>query len=756
MCSLFYITQLYAQQYISLCADSTTCTNDGLPSRSVEYAGNDIIVTYGFDNAIISEEHLFPNSYIWEYKGFGLIDIVGKPSLPIRKDAFALSQYTSIEIIDTSYIEFPMEIAPARPPLMDNDVAIHTLENVDSITSYSGFYPTEIILPQELEYYKNEGLLWVNIYPLQYDTEHKVVRAYTKIKYKITISDEDMNSNQLSSDNKNNTFINNIVLNKNISYQNRASGYIEDNQDYLIISTTKFKDVCNIFAHWKRTLGFRTHVILQDSWSSTEVKNKVEMFYKTLGVNLNYILIIGDENNVPAIYKNTADIGHITDLYYGCMGDNNDKLPDIYRGRIPFNSPLDALNAIEKIIKYEKAPVLDTLFYKTGLNCAFFEDKDNDGYEDRRFVQTSEEIKYNLSLQDKIVNRVYYAKENTNPTNWHYGDYGNGATIPTYLQRPNFAWDGNANDINEYINNGAFYILYRGHGEFDSWTNPFYMTFDVESLSNSDKLPVIFSITCLTGKYNINLECLAEHFLKYKNKGCSGIIAATEVSPSFYNDAFTTGMFDAIWPESGFSIDFNDFNNNNGVINTQPSYELGKILDQGILSMKTAFQDDETALYTHEIYHCFGDPSMQLLTETPKQIETPEISRINNIINVKLIDGNARVSFYNLDTNDVDTYWGDNIEYATTTENLSICISRHNYIPYITTSANTIFIQNETINEDREYNATNIKIGSNVTDKKAQGEVVFNSGTINLNGKNVIFAPGTTIRTGAKVNVTQP
>ena len=93
---------------------------------------------------------------------------------------------------------------------------------------------------------------------------------------------------------------------------------------------------------------------------------------------------------------------------------------------------------------------------------------------------------------------------------------------------------------------------------------------------------------------------------------------------------------------------------------------------------------------------------MQLLTETPKQIETPEISRINNIVNVKLTDGNARVSFYNLDTNDVDTYWGDNIEYATTTENLSICISRHNYIPYITTSANTIFIQNETINED-EY-----------------------------------------------------
>ena len=50
----------------------------------------------------------------------------------------------------------------------------------------------------------------------------------------------------------------------------------------------------------------------------------------------------------------------------------------------------------------------------------------------------------------------------------------------------------------------------------------------------------------------------------------------------------------------------------------------------------------------------------------------------------------------------------------------------------------TLNIQNETISENREYNATNIKIGSNVTDKKAHGDVIFDGGTINIKGKNVM------------------
>ena len=112
---------LFSQQYLSLCEDTTANTQIGTPRRSVKYEGNSIVVTYGFNDAIVTEDPLFENCNLLRYNGFGLIDISGKPSLPVRKDAFSLTQYSSIEIIDTSYVEIPMELGPARPPLMDSD-----------------------------------------------------------------------------------------------------------------------------------------------------------------------------------------------------------------------------------------------------------------------------------------------------------------------------------------------------------------------------------------------------------------------------------------------------------------------------------------------------------------------------------------------------------------------------------------------------------------------------------------------------------
>ncbi|MBR5844496.1 MAG: hypothetical protein IKY75_07975 [Bacteroidaceae bacterium] len=754
LCSLFYTTLLHAQQYISLCEDSTACTCDGLPSRSIEYEGNNIIITYTFDSAIVSEDPLFPNCHIWEYKGFGLIDIAGKPSLPVRRDAFTLSQYTSIDIIDTSYIEIPITLAPARPPLIDNSYSTHTIESVDTITPYEGFFPDNILKTEEIEYYKEKGLLWVNIFPLQYDTENKVVRAYTKIKYKITISDEEKYSSKGIFNNQNHTLIDNIALNKNVSNPNKISVHIEDNQDYLIISTPEFEDVCNRFASWKRTLGYRTHVLIKNNWSEQLVKSNISILYNTLGVNLKYVLFIGDHSHIPPHYVHEGQEFYPTDLYYGCMDGDNDILPDIARGRIPVSNSLEAYNVISKIIKYEKEPIMDSLYYHTGINCAFFEDKNYDGYEDRRFVKSSEDIKQYMELQGKVINRVYYAYSNVNPTNWNSNVFAFGEAIPEELQRPNFNWDGDKFDIINYFNSGAFLIHYRGHGEIENWENPEFGKNDLSNLS-SDKTSVFFNITCSTGKYIATSDCFAETLLKKINSGAVGIIAATELSNSGESDAFSLGIFDAIWPEPGLTCTFND-SYYKSLTFREPTYELGRILDLGILKMKETCTNNSFSLYTHEIFHCFGDPSMQLLTETPKQIDPPEIAQIDNKIYVRLTDGNARVSFYNLDTNEVNSYLGNNIEYTATTNNISICISRHNYIPYITKSANSIYIQNETISEDREYNATNIKIGNNVTNKKNQGDVIFNSGTINLNGKNVIFASGTTIRTGTKVNVTQP
>ena len=199
---------------------------------------------------------------------------------------------------------------------------------------------------------------------------------------------------------------------------------------------------------------------------------------------------------------------------------------------------------VDKIIRYERNPVRDAAFYDMGLHCAYFEDcfpdgtdGPGDGIEDKRFTLTSEEVRNYMLSKGKTVNRVYFAydynySETDNyppPTFWNKGEFAWGDSIPVELQRPYFAWDGDSADIVRYIDEGAFYVLYRGHGTDSTWVQPHFTGDNILSLANGDRLPVVFSINCETGSFQED-DCFAEVFLRKKGGGAVAVYAATEKS----------------------------------------------------------------------------------------------------------------------------------------------------------------------------------------------------------------------------------
>lgn len=100
---------------------------------------------------------------------------------------------------------------------------------------------------------------------------------------------------------------------------------------------------------------------------------------------------------------------------------------------------------------------------------------------------------------------------------------------------------------------------------------------------------------------------------------------------------------------------------------------------------------------------------------------------------------------------------GSNAVYKTkTADYITVCISNHNKIPYIDqgTIPADVYIQNETITGTKTYIGKIIKIGTNVTDSKPQGDVVIKAGsTVNFYGNDVQIHPGTTIEQGADVTI---
>lgn len=552
-----------------------------------------------------------------------------------------------------------------------------------------------------------------------------------------------------------NTFLSNITLNYTPPLIRSDSIWHSTPNEckYALFTTNEYGNAIQDFVKWKRMTGYNVQTVIknQDTWSKELVISLID------SINARYLLIVGGHDDVPAVpftyrysKRDTLDsivivtVNTITDYDYGRPTSTG--VPNNFHGRIPADNALQVATIFNKIIQYEKNPIINEGFYHTGLNCAEFQDSDKDsidGYEDRCFLMTSENIRNHVLGQGYQVHRQYVRNSNITPMHWSRR-YSNGALLPPELQPDSFLWNGNAYNISSYINNGVFYVLHRDHGSIDGWAHPPYKTEDVNQLQNGTKLPVVFSLNCKTGKYDSPGDCFAEAFLKKTNGGCAGIFAATETSFSGYNDVMALGMFDAIWPNLNPIYHFNYYSGNP---NPQtPIYDLGQILSQGLIKMSSSYSNSNTAKITQRLFHCFGDPSMQIYTDTPQYFAEPLIFSRGDSIFVYVEDGDCKISFYDKETENVKSFKGNYAKYANPTDSLVICLDRHNYVPYIWDYSKDLYVQNEDIqNETRIYKGNTIYVGNNVTSRKPTGDVNIQNSNITIQGKRLELRAGTRI-----------
>lgn len=235
--------------------------------------------------------------------------------------------------------------------------------------------------------------------------------------------------------------------------------------------------------------------------------------------------------------------------------------------------------------------------------------------------------------------------------------------------------------------------------------------------------------------------------LSKSNAGCVGIFGASEINDTRADDILAKGMFDAVWPSTDF---FSQLPSPYGPSTVQtPTYRLGQILDQGLYRVRGAFRNS-----TLRLFHCFGDPAMMMHTETPTPFTNASVTRQNGTITVNTGGEDGTIVFYNTNTNVVNSFQGTSCTFADNS-NIVVCISGHNKIPYIDPgeNSNTIYLQNETLTQGGVYQADYIKAGSNVTTTKPIGEINFLQGSYELIGNEIELHPGTTISTGASVEI---
>lgn len=749
---LIIVIQINAQQNISLTNGIIEDTIlQTAPIRNIQNLEDGIIVTYRFNNASISQDPLYPSASSICINGFGVTHKITKPAVSSRTDVFELplNKKGNISILESHYIDIDIELPPARPYITTSD-SILTAKDVPSIEPYTGLFPSTIISDINTQIYRGHTLLYVRISPIQYDYENKKARVYNYIQYKITYSDTIPIKSYLNTPkhiSKNDNFLRNITLNNlsNEHLHRTIEDVHETTEDYLIISTPKYKDAVNKFARWKRILGFNVIVELYDTWTPDSIQNMVKKHYDS-NEALYYLLIVGDHEDVPA--KN-----NYTDLFYGCMDGPNDYLPDVYRGRLSVSTIEEAHVVIDKIIEYERTPCNDDNFYKGGLHCSYFQDENEDGIADTKFILTSEEI-LNYMLEQNYIDleRQYYAEtfERILPQYMWYN-----VELPRILKPDLYPWDYKGESIVEQINNGYMYVLYHAHGSISSWANVWFWNSHVNRLNNGNKLPIVFCISCQNGHFD-DETCIAESFIRKQNGGCVAIYAATRNIFQDLDDSMALGMFDAIFPNPGLNSSItNELLNHPPTATPVPTYRLGQIMDQGIARMKEVWGDEFNGMERtiQQYFHLFGDPSMRFPTQKPSEYDSVSVERYNGTITVNVISDSATISFYNRKTGEVTAYYSSNISNFCGDEDIVVCVSGHNKIPYIDEPA-VNYVQNETISgQYTNVNNNILKIGENITIEKDKGEVVFNDGVSLLKGNRVELNGGVTIKKGAILEI---
>ena len=723
-----------------------------MPTRDIDFEPDGVTVTYRFENIELRRDPLFAGKSFVGIEGFFQNHVNGEPAYLNRWDTFVVDgEDAKVVVLDSVFAEYPLELSPARPILPYGVKQVYTKDIVKPVIAYNGLMPSSVISEIGKNKYRENDLLEVCVSPVQYDYKRKMMRVCKELRYKVCFNtnigrDVGENSHNFLPDDD---FLANITLNarNSIRANTSSTATMLPGSHYLIISVPKYTEAVNRFAEWKRTLGFDVHLDIRTAWlSSTEVKQAVRDAY--FDYDICHFLIIGGHDDVPGQIATYGDYSYVTDLYYGCIDAGY--TPDIYRGRLPATTSEEANVIVDKIIGYEKNPCTDSSMYETSIHCALFEDEDSDSIEDTRNIFTSERIRNHVMQQGKHIKRIYHAFSNW-PKYYNQNFYANGQPLPPDLLKPGFTWVADSTNITDSINNKAFYVIYLGHGDFDEWGAPGYKVSNISSLNNGNALPVVFSMACLTGNYRYP-DCFCETFLKRSGGGCVAIYGNTHNSFSGFSDVLAEGMFDSIWPSSNLWPAFQSITPINTPAPT-PTYRLGQIMDQGLRRVVEAYHrsyERHKIKIMHEILHCFGDPSMMIHTDTPTSFNNASILRSNGMINVSTGGETAKITYYNRRTGVIESYSGTIHSYPDDPE-ISVCISAHNKIPYI--DGGTLFIQNQTLSDNGYYEAHTIKVGNQVTSTQSQGDVNFTQGHHQLVGKEVELHPGTTVSTGATLEI---
>jgi hypothetical protein len=553
-------------------------------------------VDYYFNAAVRNGQWIIEDTILQEK--------AGEPLIPVYPAAILLPQGAEVKNVTVNpgapVIQGGVEIQWGQIPSTFSGPKAEKVGKNEHIYNSNTLYPNRLYNIVSVESFRGFQIVYVNLYPLQYRPKSQTVYFYEMMTVEVKLSTGSKNKlyRGLTGDK---TAAAGMVDNADMigTYDSQTAGDPSPLLDpgtyqYVIITDSTLTPTFQTLLTHKA--NYITSTLVDIDWIYTnytgydnpeKVRNFIIDAYNTWGTT--YCLLGGDIDVVPyrGFYvkiRGGRDPDMAADMYFGCLDGNFDAdgdhqygesddgidwLQEVYIGRAPVETVVEAENFVNKVIAYEQAA-------KPKI-CQFHESRvmsgnDPDGRQvawDCEYWTPADYEKRELFEENGHISKTDWINAwNGTPLMFQHIGHGN-----TTVYDINYEVDGNT-----------------------AWYNA-----DMPTLINNDFWPIHMSVACITGEFeDTATDCLAEAYI---NDDCGAIACMmndnygwfSTLDASKYSGDFIETMFRALFSDG--------------------KEHIGELMDKAKSYWISAAESDGTYRWCYCEINLLGDPETPCLTQ---------------------------------------------------------------------------------------------------------------------------------------------
>jgi gingipain R len=542
----------------------------------------------------------------------------GEPNVPMTGIPVMIGDQArmSVRVVDAQYRDFEnIEVAPSKGDFSRQIDPATVPYTYGECYSQDAFFPAstlDLYEPYIIRDFRGQNMA---VYPFSYNPVTKTLRVYYNMTVEMYKVDD--NGTNVMETNRSNTVkldpdFKSVYQRHFINYEAGMSKYtpLDEEGDLLIICYDNFISAMTDFVNWKKTRGINTTIVGTSTAGSsyTAIKNYIQSQYNANN-NITHVLLVGDVAQIPG-YSYSGGGSN-----YSGLGDNaygqivgSDYYNDVFIGRFSASTAARVATQCNRVITYERDLTTSATWLQVAEGIAKKEGgsghNGEDDYQHMDVIRT-DLLNYGYST-------VYQRYENLS------------------------GYTATASQISSDINNGVGIVNYCNHGAETMWGVASYSVSHVNALTNENKLPFIWSVACLVGKYDHSSDCFAEAWMNATNN--NNPTGAIGTLMSYISQPWIPPM----WAQDECIDILAGLSSSGGTKHT-----WGGLSINGLFGIFDNYGTDQSAVGTYQAWILYGDPSMMVRTKTPQNMTVNHVGNITlgaSTYTVNVSNGNGSVA----------------------------------------------------------------------------------------------------------------